>query len=60
MGIQQTFDWAIKWAVFDAHCRRFGMPFQRLLEWGEVLAKLARASKQFVRACRSRSGLLRL
>jgi hypothetical protein len=47
MGIQQTFDWAIKWAVFDAHCRRFGMPFQRLLEWGEVLAKLARASKQF-------------
>jgi hypothetical protein len=47
MGLQQIFDWAIKWAVFDAHCGKFGMPFQRLLEWGEILAKLTRASKQF-------------
>jgi hypothetical protein len=47
LGLQRSFDWAIKWAVFDAHCQSAGITFQELLKWDEILVKMSRAIEQF-------------
>lgn len=47
IGLQRSFDWAIKWGVFDAHCRTFGISFQKLLAWDHTLTRLREASPEF-------------
>jgi hypothetical protein len=44
-ALQYSFDWAMKWSVFDAFARKAGMPLDQLLLWDTPLARLTQIAK---------------
>ena len=50
VGVERELDWAIKWSVFDAHCRNRQTSLPRVLSWNDLLAHLVRESQPFARS----------